>query len=226
MSTWYKISIRTLGFATGLCILLFANSCKKEDQTPELTVLGKVLDSTTQVGVPGMSVKLSQQLVENGTLSSIYQEIATVNTASDGSYSFDFPREIASAYRVEYSKQGYFSKEININPEEVSVGSPYNSSISVVPMAWLRVDVQNLTPFSEDDLSTFQFLNAAFNCSCCDNSLRSFPGTQVNSSQKCLLEGNYLMRYRYTINQDTLNISVIDSVFCTAFDTTYIAIPY
>ena len=226
MVTWCKTSIRTISWIGISFFILFAHSCKKEDQTPELSVLGRIIDETTQIGVQGATVKLSQQLVENGTLTSIYQEVATVNASADGSYQFKFPREIASAYRLEVSRLGYFSIEQNINPENVSVGSPYSSNILITPMAWVRTEVQNLTPFSGDDVSTFQFLNASFQCVCCDNSLKTFQGMNVNSSEKCLLEGNFQLKYRYTINQDTINIAVIDSVFCTALDTTIISITY
>ena len=224
------ISSKTFINYSSFLLLSFAvslfHACKKEDQTPELTIQGTIFDNTTQAGVPGVSVRLSEQVVSGGTFSSVFQTISTVTTSSNGSYSFNFPREAASAYRLEISRENYFSRELDINPDNVSVGSPYSSSLGITPMAWAKFSMVNASPLSAADVATFQYLNASFTCSCCNNEQSTYTGMNVNSSEKCLLEGNFMLRYRYTVNKDTLSLSVIDSAFCAAFDTTFISINY
>ena len=225
MSTSFKTSVELLLLAL-MCSMLLLNSCKKEDQTPDLTIAGKILDSTTGAAVGSASVRLSQKVVSEGTFSSIFQPIATVNSSSSGRFEFTFPREAATEYRLEVEKDNFFNRTIYINPDNVTIGSAYTSNVGIAPMAWAKWVLFNQNPVASDDEVSFQYLNANFSCACCTNEESSFMGMNVNESGKCLLEGNFNLKYRYTVHKDTLNLSVIDSVVCAPFDTTFITINY
>lgn len=224
MITSSRISIKFSGLF--ILALLIISSCKKEDQTPNLQIQGRVIDNSTGNGVSSASVRLSQQVLSDGTFSSIFQPVGTVNTSSNGSFNFEFPREAASEFKLEIEKQNYFSREISINPDNVGVGSAFTINPAIAPMAWARYTIENANPLSSADQATFQYLNASFQCDCCTNELMTFTGMAVNESEKCLLEGNFYLKYRYTVDKDTIQLNVIDSVYCTAFDTTYISIQY
>lgn len=226
MITSYRTYNSTLRLLTVFLLIIFTISCKKEEQTPNLNIQGRILDSSNSNGVSNATVRLSQQVLSDGTFSSIFQPVGTVSSSSNGSYSFEFPRDAASEFKIEVEKDNYFFKEVSINPDNVPVGSAYTANIGIAPMAWVRYTIQNVNPISSADEASFQYINANFECQCCNNDLHSFEGMSVNESEKCLLEGNFYLKYRYTIDKDTIDLTVIDSVYCTAFDTTYISIEY
>jgi hypothetical protein len=206
--------------------VLFLTSCEKEDETPNLNIQGRILDSSTGNGVAGASVQLSQKVLSGGTFSSIFQPVGTVSTNSNGNFAFEFPREAASEMRLVIERDNYFGKTIEINPDNVTIGSPYTTNVQIDPRAWLRWTLINQMPLSAQDLITFELLNANFACECCSNEQFSFTGMSVNETEKCQLVGNFMMRYRYTVIKDTLNQTIIDSVFCSSFDTTFVSIQY
>lgn len=225
MNTSYRISAKSL-LAVLLISVLFLSSCEKEEESPSLNIQGRILDSTTGNGVEGASVQLSQKVLNEGTFSSIFQPVGTVNTSSNGNFAFEFPREAASEMRLVIETDNYFGKTIEINPDNVTIGSPYSTNIQIDPRAWLRWTLINQMPLSSQDLINFELLDANFTCECCANDQYSFSGMNVNESEKCQLIGNFMMTYRYTVIKDTLNQTVIDSVFCTSFDTTFVSIQY
>jgi hypothetical protein len=209
-----------------LCGLMAVTSCKKEEENNKLNIGGRVVDYTTGVGVSGATVKLAQKVLDGGTFSNIFQPVATVSSASNGSYNFAFERNAASEYRIEVEKDSYFGATQFINPDDVTIGGAFTSNLPIAPMAWARWTITNTNPIDNNDYVSFQYLNASFDCECCTLDEVEFTGTSVDETEKCLLIGNYNLKYRYVVYKDTINYSQIDSVICAPFDTTNIVIQY
>lgn len=205
-------------------LLVFSASCRKVDDI-ELTIRGTVTDYRNSAGVGGVTVKLDEQVLQGGTVSSAFTNAAQTVTASDGSFELVFPRENALLYRITLSKEGYFNRQTEVNPDNVRPNLPHELDQVIIPRATLVMKFINENPESEDDLIRFRKLNALFDCVCCNNEFIDLHGAAVDTTLTCELYGDYKLTYTYTVYrlEDT---QVVDSVFCAAFHTTELVIGY
>ncbi len=205
-------------------LLVLSASCRKTDDI-ELTIRGVITDYRNDAGVGGVTVRLDEQALQSGTVSSAFTNAGQTVTASDGSFELVFPRENALLYRITLTKEGYFNRQTEVNPDNVRPNAPYDFEEIIIPRATLVMKITNENPQSEDDLMRFRKLNALFDCVCCNNEFIDFHGAAVDTTLTCELYGDHNLTYTYTVYrlEDT---QVVDSVFCPAFHTTELVIGY
>lgn len=209
-----------------LSIALLFVQCREEVNEVELTIEGQVVSSTSQTPVQGAQVQLSEQTVQGGVVSSAYNDLAETVTPQNGSFSFTFLRKNTIEYLVEVEHPDFFSRDININPDDLNPDSPYNTSIQLDPRAWLQVSLFNAAPESPEDQINYSNLNANFPCACCTNQQITMTGQFVDTTFTCQLIGDRVIYYDFQIEKLSFDSSQVDSVFCPAFDTTQVTINY
>lgn len=203
---------------------LLAVACRRNEEIT-LVVEGSVLDFRNNWGISGVNVRLDEQVVEGGTLTSAFGTVTTVTTGEDGFFRIEFPRKNALKYRLRMTKEGYFSKEFEINPDDINPEAPFTDDYTIIPQAELKVNIRNTNPESVDDLLRYRNLNAFFECACCTNDFVDCYGSTVDTSFTCTLYGDHTMTYIYTVYRTEVT-EVIDSLFCPAFHTTELTIEY
>lgn len=191
-----------------------------------LILEGRVSDASSGQGIPGVAVSLSQQALDDGTFVSAFLPVSSVLTSGGGNFRIEFERANASAYRLEFRKSVYFARDLSINPGLVKPDIPYAIETSLSPMAWVHASISNDMPQSENDLISFNYVNADFSCNCCANEEISLQGMFIDTNFVCALPGNYNLRYFVNVNKDTTGYLRLDSVVCHPFDTTFIEISY
>jgi hypothetical protein len=199
-------------------------SCRKAENL-DYIIQGKIVDSRHQAGLAGVSVRIDEQTLDGGTLSGALTTAAQVTTAADGSFELTFPRKNALTYQITLQKTGYFSRTIEVNPDNLTPNEPYAFNASLTPEATVSFRFINANPSTEDDLLRFRKLNALFTCACCDNAWVNLEGMEVDSVFTCKLHGDYNLTYIYDVYK-LEETSTVDSVFCAAFQTTYVEIAY
>jgi hypothetical protein len=214
--------IRYIAILTFASIALFA--CKKT-KNQDVVVEGTITDYRNGSGLSNVYLVLDEQVVSGGVLSGGFTTVAETSTSSDGAYALEFARSNALTYRVGIEKTGFFDREIDINPENVSPNNPYNLSVALVPEATVSVRLVNTSPVSNNDLIKFRYLSPNFNCECCTGELIQGEGMDVDFTSSCKLYGDSWIYYRWDIFKDT-DTSFVDSVYCPAFQTTNILIEY
>lgn len=213
-----------------ICVLftfvLTVLSCKKDD--PVLKIEGVVKDSTILFDqeISGVSLKLLNNKLDGGTFNNSFSEITTVSSNANGFYQFEFDRENTVEYKIEGSKNNYFPFEALINPDNVQPGVIHVRNLDMKPKATVDFHFVNSTPENESDNITFQFLNASFDCPCCDNDEVELQGQTVDSTRVCDVYGNTVLRYFYTVNKTSSFYTVYDSITCVPFDTTFVEVTY
>lgn len=199
-------------------------ACKKT-KNQEVTVEGKITDYRNGNGMSDVYLVMDEQVVSGGVLSGGFTTVAETSTNNDGSYKLEFSRSNALTYRLGIEKTGFFDREIDINPEDISPDSPYNLSIALVPEATVSVRLVNTAPIDNNDLIKFRYLSPNFNCECCTSDILQGEGMDVDLTSTCKLYGDSWIYYRWDIFKDT-DTTFVDSVYCPAFQTTNILIEY
>lgn len=207
--------------------VIIISSCNKDDVV-KLTIAGKVEDPKALLNqsVAGVELKLLHNSLEGGVFSNSFSEIMSVTSGANGAYQFEFDRDNTISYKITGQKTNYFDLEVLINPDNIDPGTTYTKNLSLKPKAHLSMNIVNSDPEGPTDQITFQYLNANFNCSCCDNDDLILTGTDVDTTDVCALEGNSWIKYYYIVDKPSLFLSVLDSVYCNSFDTTYVQIGY
>ena len=219
--------VRGLGvFAIAMGVLLMLDGCKQED-LGSLGMNGVVTDARNGTPIPGVSVALDEQVLENGSFNSNFSTAASTVTASNGSYSVDFERKNVVEYRLSLDKAGYFPKEYEINPDNVPLDDAFTQNGSMFTIATVQTRLLNGMPLNSLDQIRFRYLNAnEFDCPCCNNDFKVLQGTEVDSTFSCDLYGDFNLKYVYEVTRNDTTITFVDSTYCPAFQTTEILINY
>ena len=146
--------VRGLGvFAIAMGVLLMLDGCKQED-LGSLGMNGVVTDARNGTPIPGVSVELEEQVLENGSFNSNFSTAASTVTASNGSYSVDFERKNVVEYRLSLDKAGYFPKEYEINPDNVPLDDAFTQNGSMFTIATVQTRLLNGMPWTKSGLDT------------------------------------------------------------------------
>lgn len=205
-------------------LLVSFSGCRKTGNL-ELTIRGSVVDYRHNAGVSGVSVRLDEQAIQGSTASGAYSRAAEASTDANGDFELNFDRKNALDYRITLTKEGYFSKQFNVNPDQVVPGEIHEVYEDIIPEATIQVKVVNTNPESDEELMRFRKLNAFFECVCCHNDFYDFYGADVDSTFSCKLYGDYNLTYVYTVDREE-EVNVVDSIYCPAFHTTELLIEY
>lgn len=207
-----------------IIVISLFGGCRKTGNL-DLSIRGNVVDYRHTAGVAGVNVRLDEQAVQGSTVSGAYNRAAEAVTDANGDFELNFERKNALSYRITLTKEGYFTKQFNVNPDNVTPGEAYEVYEDMIPEATLTVRVVNALPESDDELMRFRKLNAFFECVCCTNDFYDFEGATVDSTFSCKLYGDYNLTYTYTVNREE-PVNVVDSIYCPAFHTTELLIEY
>ncbi len=209
-------------FALVLSVLLF--QCKKEKG--RYTLQGKVSHGRTGAALSGANVNVQKKVVGNSTYSAAYSSAASAQADGSGNYSMTFERENFAALKVTASYPQFIAKELEMNVSSFTVGSPNTQNLQLFPEAYIQLNITNAVPTATTDLLKFTFLNASFDCFCCSNGFKNYSGA-VDTTVTCKLYGDqwlkYQANYNFTGGQDSV---VVDSIWCSAFQTTQLNIVY
>ncbi|NNE56046.1 MAG: carboxypeptidase regulatory-like domain-containing protein, partial [Flavobacteriales bacterium] len=171
--------MRRFLFVLFSCSLIFS-ACRNDKL--DWKIEGKISDLSFNSALSGADVKLSSQEVNGGVFSAGYSTVAEASTVSDGSYELEFERENVPDYRLSVSKDGYFSDELSINPDDLSPDESFTQNMSLRARADVTFRLINSQPGDEQDKIIIQNLNANFECACCNGEERQFTGVDVDTT--------------------------------------------
>lgn len=193
MTSLYRIIL--LSAASFLLVALFV-SCKKNK---EITIIlsGNISDPNFNKKVSGASVTLLSKKVENGAYNTNYKTIATTTSDVNGNYSFTFTRETVIDYKLQISKENYFTHEEIISPDDISTENGNIIDISFIPQSWVRLKITNTNPYSANDRLDFSFYENTYDCeSCCNTPAITLYGNDVDTTFKCTTWANKYLKYQ------------------------------
>lgn len=202
-------------------ILFIAFSCKKDPI--QYVFEGKITESFAGAALPGVSLKINQKLIKNGTTSENFTTANSTESNASGEYAVSFNREMVSEFQFKFSKENYFPIEFNSSSSNFTTDGSNTVNQTMDPMSWISFDLLN--EFGEDT-DHLKLITQTFreNCEgCTENITYNIFGT-IDSTITFPTTGGTYARFVY-INVTT-GFSVIDSVYATPFETIVYPIVY
>lgn len=199
--------------------LLILLSCKKD--SIQFAISGKINDTSFNTGLSGASVSIYQ--VNAGTTEKVY--ITSTTTDEGGNYEFKINREQAEKYYIDCSKENYFDVEKEVNFSDLTTDKTNTINIDIDAKATIRWIVKNIGQVDSTDVFKIQKMNGKTDCeACCANTFYIYTGANVNDTLTCRTKGNTYLKFYQIDNQE--QTSELDSVYCTAFQTTTVSINF
>ena len=207
-----------------LCLMMFF-SCKKNTENM-IDLTGVVSDEINSFPINGVSVLLEIKPFGGTSFSNSFDELETTITNTNGEYYFSFQNSNAVEYRLTFSKQGCFTEQLIINPDQLSLSENNNIDVSIFSSSYLILNVSNNLPFNNNDELILSTTLISSNIGTCFNSIVTMLGSSVDTTIACEIYGNQMVEFDYFVTKDNFTSSFSDNVFCGAGDTLYKYINY
>jgi hypothetical protein len=211
--------------ATFIIVALISGCCRN-DCANTYIIEGVVIELATGLPCVGFEVVMEEQVLENGVLNGFFETAGTANTDEAGFFTISFPRKSALEYRIGIDEEGWFGISEDINPDDFSPDIPVHIDMEAVPKAELSVNIINQIPSAELDKLRFRFLEDFEHYTTCGTDWRVFEGASVDTTINCILPGNVWMPYLHIDQSGEEDVEVSDSIYCVAFETTSLEIPF
>lgn len=199
-----------------ITFLVFAFiSCKKG--VADITLKGIVTDSTFGTSHSGASIKIYENLA-GGSGTNL---LGSSNIASDGSYSFTFPRNKAESYTISSSKHLYFDVNELVYLSDLTITEDNVRNFSTTAKSWVNLHFVSSSNFSVQ----YNKQNGKQDCEeCCPIEAQTLPGN-LDTMIYCINDGNSNYSYFYNI-LGSGGINGTRNAVTPAFDTVEILLNY
>lgn len=205
--------------------LLTINACKKDKKTIQLS--GIISDASGNK-VEGVTVNLQGTLLQGGTYSSGFSDIASAKTDANGYYEINTDWQTVGKYKITLFKYNYFENSKEYIADDIPIGSEVTKNLNIHPIAWIKIIVNNTDPYDNSDRISFKYDSEDTPvCSdCCNNTPTLGYGMIYSNTSKCKLYGNKNAKISWTVQKHSEIKTYSENVFCSAFDTTAFNIDY
>ncbi len=203
---------------------IFITSCKKEDKD-SIIVKGTVINPKNNAPISGAYVYLDGKILSGGVYNDNYSEIASATSDAAGNFEINTPFQVVSAYRIRVFKNNYFDSSTNVPSDDITKGGTYTTSLSLLPAAWVKLNLNNVVNWPDDEIN-YRYTGAPESCiDCCNNQFLSGVGS-YHTTYKCKLVGDGYAKFYWTVKRNGITNPFTDSVYCPSFDTAVINISY
>ena len=200
-----------------LLIFLVSVSCKKGKA--DFTLSGKITDESYNTPLSGATVKLYETVAGGSSI----DLVGTSSTASDGSYSFTFPREQIETYTLIVTKHNYFEINQDISFSSLSIDDENIRNYNTTAKAWVNLRFVNNGGQSTDLLEYTKQEGKQGCIECCPITQQSLSGA-VDTSIYCINDGN--TNYSYYYNLIGTTNQGLKTALTIPFDTTELLLSY
>ena len=212
-------------------VLLFCSvvillwNCKKKNNEISFKIEGEIVDVNSNSPLSNIEVIASKREVASGTFNSSYSKFETLTTNSNGKFSVETNYGGIESLKFQFSHANYFSKEIIINPDDLSTEETNNLIVQLQSKGIISINIKNSSPFDQFDNFIFNSINSS--CANCVkfNSLE-LNGNLVDTTLIGQVEANKYYRFQYIVTKNGSSSNFTDSVFCVIGDTTFKVLNY
>lgn len=196
-------------------LVLSSVSCKKGKA--DITLRGTITDSTFGTSHSGASIKLYENIA-GGAGTNL---LGNSTVASDGSYSFTFPRNNAESYTLLVEKNLYFDVNELVYLSELTIEEDNIQNFSTTAKSWVNLHFVSSNNFSVQ----YTKQNGKQGCEeCCTTETQTLPGN-LDTMIYCINDGNTSYSYNYSI-LGSGGVNGNKTAVTSAFDTTEILLNY
>lgn len=146
---------------------------------------GKLTDMTTKTPVSGAEVSLYYSEVSSGVLNPEFKLLETTNTDQSGNYNFSFESKVFYKFRLIFKKNGYHSRSIDFDPENIAAN--YEKNETIAKESYLKMIISS-KPETDHTLSVHvKDINSL--CDFCCSGPFYFSGQGINETLTCYTVG-------------------------------------
>lgn len=215
---------KRIALASLVALFLIINACKKEDKE-NIIITGTVINPQNGSPISGAKVYLDGKILNGGVYNDNYSEIANATTDASGTFEIKTPYQVVSSYKIRAFKNNYFDYSKIIASESIEKGSTYSTTLSILPVSWVKLNINNVLNYSEDEIQ-YKYSGTPLSCfDCCSNQFLIGTGS-YHTTYKCKVVGNQYNKFYWTVRRNGLTNPFTDSIYCAAFDTTVLNINY
>ena len=198
--------------------LLFALAliaCKK-DTSLKQTIQGKVYEQNINAGSANASVIIFSKKLSGGSINNTFTVVASTTTDSEGNYTVEFDRERTAEYKIEVSKESFFTLSSILSADVVEQSKTYTKQLNIYPIAMLEIRVNNLPPGTGANYLGFKPLDE-ISCACCISEGFIYKGTG-DTTVFCNWYGGQNFPFKYTISNENGLKQFTDTTFLKPFE--------
>ncbi|MCX7861644.1 MAG: hypothetical protein N2449_01455 [Bacteroidales bacterium] len=205
-------------FSILLFLIFILLSCKKKDEN--YIISGKIINPETNVSVSSAKITLWGTKISSGIVQNQQEKLAELYSNTDGTFEIKFDKQVYSGLKMYIQKNGYFSTEKNINPNNLTPGSAYNVVIHFHAMSWLKTTVKNVGSQNASDQLTYKLSLPYNDCNdCCPTQQRVFLGTIVDTTWICPVYGGQFVSILWIYSNNLNSTPHNDTIFIPIGDT-------
>ncbi len=187
-------------------------SCKKGKA--DIVLKGTITDATFNSNLTGASIQLFEVEAGGGETNLL----GTTTVASDGSYSFTFPRNQVESYILEVENEGYYDIEGFISLQELSIEEDNVYNYATTAKSWAGLHFVT----AGSGTVTYIRQSGKSGCDiCCEGDPVSLTGP-MDTIIYCANDGNTTYSYTYNASGAT----GLKSVNTVAFDTSIVSLNF
>jgi hypothetical protein len=196
------------------CMMLGA--CRKKSS--DIAFNGRVINPGNNTPIEGAAVSIASTSVQSWVYNSNFQDIANTSSATDGTFSFEFPSQAASAYRIYIFKSNYFPNTTLLNANDVTPDAPYNADFELIPEATINLHIRNTSPTDSADRILYRILLQTVSCvGCCPTGYIEGEGPTYDTTIVCKTYGNMYFIVESNITKGISTVIRKDSVYMEPF---------
>jgi hypothetical protein len=205
-------------------LLLMLYGCRKEKKDFMLDITGTLSEGFSNQPLEKAKVSLYVKEITGSMYSGMFRKKEETETDAQGNFSFRFDRGDAVEYRLEYSKDGYFSFEQDFDSNSLKPDKPFSTTAEIFTKSTVSIYLSR----SNSNGNGYFRANgrSKSNLECCG----AFTITSTLDVDTLIVREIYGNQYYYishllaTPPQD--NLTGNDSVFCPAFQSVNYSIQY
>ncbi len=196
-----------------ITLMIFVASCKK---SPKKFTISGVVENTKGNKLEGVHVYLDAKKIVDGVYNSNYNNLAFVETNSEGKYSFEIEQGNTASYRFRVTKSSYFDIEEIISVDKLEANDSYAKNFELVGEAWINLKVKNTMPQGTDDEIDYRFINIAVSgLDCCNNKTTIGIGAEYSEDRLCRTQSDDWIKLEWVVKKNGGQILHNDSIFTT-----------
>ena len=170
---------------------------------------------------PGIDVAFKQQILAGGVLTSAFVAVDEGETDADGACELVFTKENALIYRLDLTADGWYSRQIEWNPDDFLPGDTVRFTTDMTPRAMLRIHLEAGMLTGPNDVLQFRTLHVPGEYPTCSNAWRTFDATTgADTTWVCDMEGGANVAYAWNVTRDGETESYLDSLVAERFEET------
>ncbi len=192
-----------------ISLLLFFSGCDKDEPSK---VFGTVSIYPNNYPVSNGEIKLSAQVIDQGSFNNNFQTIDETYTNHSGGYEISFDPLRASIYRVDFTHDDYRDKFIEFSSDNYTITKQI--SMQVVIKAHLDVHIKNQNSPSESDELRIRIKDIPAVCQdCSDSTFTVITGADVDTTLTYQIVGDDEITLEYTTTDNNSEIFV-ETIYC------------